>query len=715
MADMYTPEEIQRIFDEYNDAIRRGIPVSEALAKEMADATKGVKNYTNALNYSIKSLGTSIKNLGFDMAAGAKGASVFNSSIESGADVVSKVASQFGILGTVVGGVIKAFGFFLGAVNKQSDALYKSYQDISRAGAIGQGGMTEVYNSMRKFGYTVDELGNLSTLLKENSKNFGLFTSSAVAGSRQFSDIADSIQNSGLRKQFFNLGMTVDDINNGIAGYIVQEGKLGQLRGRDQAELTKSSAAYIREMEILTRLTGQTRQEMEQQREQALQIDAFYAGLKDLPKEAREEALKAFNMASSISPKMAAEFAANFNGVITGATDLLMSTSGESLKYGREFILAGGKAVDLMQGLSDAGARSQEVTDALARVGAQFGLTSRELTMLTNKGMDPFGKTVDQITGEVDAAAAGFDRATNAQSAMRDSQIRTTQNFNDLVNLGVTPVTRAMMYLSQVIENLTDLLPGSRKGKNPSLAPAVGGAAGAVTGATFGAGVGSVFGPVGTVVGGVAGGIAGAMGGSFIGGKAADSESTAPMGGGLGGQSLEGLAPDFAARFQQASAEYKQLTGQTVNVTSAFRTYEKQAQLYADWIAGKSKYPAAPPGGSRHETGRAVDVDLATAEAMDRMGILSKYGLSRPVANDPIHIQGASGFRGTVSGPMSGYRTSLMAHGPEDIEIKPAGAPRSSSSASEGSMEKLISLTEDLVYISKSQLGVNEKLLKYQQ
>ena len=717
MADQYTPEEIQRIFDEYNDAVRRGIPVSEALAKEMADATKGIKNYTNQLNYSVKSLGTSIKNLGLDLAAGAKGASVFNNSIESGADVVAKIAGQFGILGTVVGGVIKAFGMFLGAVNKQSDALYKSYQDISRAGAIGQGGMTEVYNSMRKFGYTVDELNNLGTLLKENSKNFGLFSASAVSGARQFSDIADNIQNSGLRQQFFNLGMSVDSINNGIAGYIVQEGKLGQLRGRDQAELTKASAAYVREMEILTRLTGQTREEMEQQREQALQIDAFYASLKELPKEAREEALKAFNIASSISPKMAAEFAANFNGVITGTTDLLMSTSGESLKYGREFFAAGGKATDAMQGLSDAGARAQGVTDSLAKIGAQFGLTSRELTMLTNKGTDPFAKTMADVTGEVDAAAAGFDRATAAQSSLRDSQIKTTQNLNDMVNLGITPVTRAMMYLSQTIENLTDLLPGSRKGKNPSVAPAVGGLAGAATGATFGAGFGSAFGPIGTLVGGAIGGIVGGIGGKFIGGKAADSESAPPQGGGLTGQSIEGLAPDFAARFQQAAAEYKQMTGQSVRVNSAYRTYEKQAELYADWVAGRSKYPAAPPGSSSHESGRAVDVDLATAEAMDRMGILARYGLSRPVRGDPIHIQGASGFRGTLSGPMSGYSPNILMHGTEELSIRPAGGGTgaSSSGASEETMMSLIARVDDLIQVSKNQLYVNEKILKYQQ
>jgi hypothetical protein len=264
MADTYTPQEIQDIFERYNEAIRKNVPISEGLAREMADATKGVRNYTNTLNYNVKSLGTSFKTLSKDMYNGSKGAAVFNNSLEAGAEVVNTLLSRFGVLGLAIGGAVKLFTMFVGAANKQSDALYKSYQDISRAGVAGKEGLTGVYGSMKQFGYTLDQLNDMGALLKENSKSFGLFTSSALAGAKQFGNVADSIQNSPLRKQFFNLGMTVDDINRGIAGYMVQEGKLGKLRGQSQAEVSKGAAAYIREMEILTRLTGQSRQEMEE-------------------------------------------------------------------------------------------------------------------------------------------------------------------------------------------------------------------------------------------------------------------------------------------------------------------------------------------------------------------------------------------------------------------------------------------------------------------
>ena len=99
---------------------------------------------------------------------------------------------------------------------------------------------------------------------------------------------------------------------------------------------------------------------------------------------------------------------------------------------------------------------------------------------------------------------------------------------------------------------------------------------------------------------------------------------------------------------------------------------------------------------------------------MDAMGILSKYGLSRPVPNDPVHIQGAAGFRGMLSGPMSGYRPNVLMHGNEELSIRPMGVGTSSasSSASEGTVQTLIDRVDQLVTLSSRQLSVNEKILK---
>lgn len=716
---MMTPQEIQDVFERYNEAIRKNIPISESLAKEMADATKGVRNYTNTLNYNLKSLGTSFKTLSKDMYDGAKGASVFNNTLESGAEVVSTLLSRFGLLGLAIGGAVKLFTMFVGAANKQSDALYKSYQDISRAGAAGKEGLTGVYGSMKQFGYTLDQLNEMGALLKENSKSFGLFTSSALTGAKQFGNIADTIQNSSLRKQFFNLGMTVDDINRGIAGYMVQEGKLGKLRGQSQAEVSKGAAAYIREMEILTRLTGQTRQEMEEQRERAMQIDAFYASLDDLPKEAREQALQMFNQLAAVSPKLAEEYAQNFSGVITGTTDMLISSGAQSLKYGKEFFAAGGKATEGLQGLSDAIAQNKQVTKGLAQVGGQLGISYRDLNMLTGKGADGFSKSMADVTSDVNQAGAGYDKATNAQSAMRDNQIKTTQSMQDFVNLGVTPVTRAMSYLASVVENLTSLLPGAKsKGPGKDGTGTQGGRLAAVgAGAAAGAAAGSLLGPVGTIAGGLVGGLTGFAGYQMHGGVGQAGKTGADL-------QTSGLR----IKSEESTA------GGAVNeklMQTAMLIQEKLGNDLVYFSAFNDRYHQGLDRDSAHKRGTALDFTLADPSkaaqvaAMVRSMAGVKYvkdeyaNLSSGGTGGHIHaeINGAAGFQGMLSGPMSGYKPNITMHGTEELSIRPSGSGTGSSNAStsESAIFTLIERVDELVYLSKTQIGVNEKILRYQQ
>lgn len=682
MADMYTPEEINEIFAAYNDAVQKGIPVSKELAQQMKDASIGVKNYTQQLQSSLKQLGTSIKTLGSDLAKGEKGASVYSNSLSSGADALADYTAKFGPAGRALGFATKAITAFGVAAMKQSDQLFESFQKVSRAGAVGAGGITELYDSMKKLGYVPAELERMGQLFAENSKYLALYSSSAIEGSKMFAGVADTIQNSPLRAQLFNLGLSVDDINKGVAGFIKQEGALGKLRGTNQAELAAGTKAYLREMEILTRLTGQTREDMETQREQAMQIDAFYAGLKELGPDAREQALQAFNQMSNISTKAAAEFAANFNGAITGSTDLLMSTGGAVMQYNKDFFEKGGKATDAMQGMADAAKPFVGVTDQLAKIGGQFGLTSREITMLTNKGLDPFREAYEKTAVEVDKAAAGFDRTTDAQAKMRDNQIKAGQNMSDFVNLGVKPATIAMQGLTYAVEFLTSFLPGARRSKANR---AAGGASGTMSGFE-------------SEVGGIGTAQTTSAGSGTSGLKLKSAEATA------GGASSESLV-SLAYQIQDAlGGDLKYFSG--LNDT------------------GRDK-------NSKHTAGRAIDIVLnnpekyASALAMikgmsgvsfaqfERAGQVNANG--SVATGDHIHAEVSAASGAILSGPNSGYRPNLTMHGTEAVVPLPDGRsiPVSGSAESSGLMAAQLDKLDELISVMKSQLSVSNKLLSY--
>jgi hypothetical protein len=321
---------------------------------------------------------------------------------------------------------------------------------------------------MVQFGYTVEQLGDMGNLLAANSKNFGTFSRSALDGARAFGEVADKIQNSPIRQQFFALGLSVNDINEGIAGYLNQQGKLGQLQGKTTKDQTQAAINYIKELDLMTKLTGMTRQEQEEAREQALQIESFYAGLADLGEKQQEEALKAFTaMYAKGGPKAAAEMAANFNGVITAGSDLFLSTGGESMKYfGKEFFAKNGTMEQSMSGIKNSITPGMmEITKNLNQIGGSFGLNYRTLTMLTKDGIDPLSQVMQNLTDQQKAQLAGMDPATKAQAGMRDKQITASQSMASFVNLGVSPATKALEIFTDVVETLTSFLPGVESAK----------------------------------------------------------------------------------------------------------------------------------------------------------------------------------------------------------------------------------------------------------
>jgi len=79
----------------------------------------------------------------------------------------------------------------------------------------------------------------------------------------------------------------------------------------------------------------------------------------------------------------------------------------------------------------------------------------------------------------------------------------------------------------------------------------------------------------------------------------------------------------------------------SARVTSAKRSSAQQRKLYSNYLAGKSAYPAAPPGQSKHEQGLAVDIVVEPQSAQAALGrwFQSVGGTWGGQFNDPIHFE----------------------------------------------------------------------------
>jgi hypothetical protein len=700
MADFMNEQEIQDAMARLAENFRLGYITAAEYNKGMKDATVGIRGYTASLQASMAQLGTSMKQLGAGIYKNTQGVGQFGGAIESGADAVGAYTKKFGPAGQAVGLFTQALAKYVAASLKMSDQLFDSYQKISRAGVVGAGAMSEVYDSLRDFGYTMEGLDNLGNLLGRNSKNFGLFFQSALQGSRAFGQVASQIQNSDLRQQFFRLGMSVDDINDGIAGYVTQQGKLGQIQGKSVDQLAKGSEAYIKELDILTKLTGMTRQEQEDAREQALQIEAFYAGLADLGEAQQEEALKAFTMMyAKGGPKAAAEMASQFNGVITAASDMFLTTGGASMQaFSKEFFARGGTASQSAQMIKDSISPDMaKITQDLNKMGVSLGLNFRTIQNLTKDGMVPLEKLAKELTDEQFKQLTGMDKATAAQSGARDSQIKTAQNLQDFVKMGVGPATSALELFTQAIEYLTSFIPGagSAKARRDEAAAIKAGKETPTTRAT-----------------------------------AAYQTNVGAMGYEMGGY---GVGSDgVGAEGPTGSMGLKLKSGAENKGTSSDALYGVAQQVH-QMLGGDYKYFSGfndRDGKSKHASGQAFDLVLNDPSQYESVlsqikgitGIsfaqFERAGQKNPngsvATGDHIHAEVSAAQGAILSGPMGGYKPNLTMHGTEAVvPLNTAAQQAAAGMTDNGTMALQLGKLEEMVSLMKSQLSVSTKIMQY--
>ena len=89
------------------------------------------------------------------------------------------------------------------------------------------------------------------------------------------------------------------------------------------------------------------------------------------------------------------------------------------------------------------------------------------------------------------------------------------------------------------------------------------------------------------------------------------------------------------------ASELVRLAGPTAHVTSVRRSRREQETLYRRYLAGLSRFPAAPPGTSKHERGLAFDIYSDDAQLLRQLGAVweSWGGIWGGRFNDPIHFE----------------------------------------------------------------------------
>jgi len=475
MAIEYTDREKANLVNEIYATLERGLPVLQSQADLIQGQTvegKKKAEKDKALNASVNLAIGGFKDLTKSMYEGQQGAVAMNGAV----DIATAALTAFIAIipgGLLLKGALTAAAFALGgfakAANEQADALFKTYQDLSKNGLATAGGMTDIYNNMQRFNYGIKELGDMTALLKENSQALASFGGTAASGTKAFANAADEIQHSDIGKTFQMMGKTPDEINRGIAMFIKSQQSIGVQNSEIQRNLTSKSAEYIMKMDVLTKLTGMSADKLQANLDEANAQDAFNQVQYELKKKADAGDQRAAKQYEE-NEKLAKKYAGTELG-----KDIFASIGGDLSSLGRMMMTTPNVARLIQKGEFTAAEIENQAAQDMKHTRDRFGrliklnafapgeiYSGKEMSSVISRFGDGTAKQQEEMAkAEQELQKTGLDPTTKEMVKLRIEQQKTRDSLQNLVNKGVGPATTALEGFASVANRIAGIVPGT--------------------------------------------------------------------------------------------------------------------------------------------------------------------------------------------------------------------------------------------------------------
>ena len=164
----------------------------------------------------------------------------------------------------VIGGML---GTVFGAVAGAADKLYTSFKTAGSVGASFGGSISAMNTAASGAGLTFDQFAGV---IKNNAADLAVFGGSTGEGAKRMANMAKQLRSNtgalaGTQDDLARLGYSAEDINAGFAKYSSMMAKSGGLQGKSDIELAAGTANYLKQLDAVAKLTGQTKDAQEQE------------------------------------------------------------------------------------------------------------------------------------------------------------------------------------------------------------------------------------------------------------------------------------------------------------------------------------------------------------------------------------------------------------------------------------------------------------------
>ena len=636
-----------------------------------------------------------------------------NSVVDMAANAMAGLAKTIPLAGDALAAGIQATAEASKFMLEQMDQSTKAFNELGKVGALTAAGMSGLQKQFTTSGL---QLNTFVKQINENSVALARFRGMTGEGAEDFSKITGELTR-GTDNSLRLLGMNAEQIGESVGAFVTQQTRLGRAQTMTNAELTEGTKRYAMELDSLSKVTGLSREAIQKQQDAALSESRFRASINSLNKEQQDGLIRLQTVMSSFGAEMG-----------QGTRDLV---SGAANTEAARKLMAdtGGAAADIIrrlkEGQIDAVTAQKEMQRAVqANLKAAEGYS---------QFVDDSASVYGNFANKADFATARMDENGNL---VRDTQKKQINEADDMTQSTIK-AQKSMEGLNIEIQKL-----------GFEFLPAASDAVQAMTESME-----KFVGYVNKTIGGS---------------KPAPAAPAAPEGvspefGGAGAAGTAQLTPAEQKKYGVTAAGTAPVTPTGVTKTASQQDLEsmglkiKKGDVQApgetiseDLINLAKRVQSGIPGfqhftgfndrfhnekapNSRHTRGLAMDFVLAQrpsreegariADMLKQMGatyVQDEYNnpSRNAVGAGHFHAEVSAAKGAILSGPVSGYKPNLTMHGTEAI-IPLNNKPAASSETMFGGMDPSLLMAQlvnmdDMVSVLKSQLGVSEKLLRYQ-
>lgn len=210
------------------------------------------------------------------------------------ADGVSSVVMLMGPWGMAIGVLMKVISGFVSWFSKDAQKLteqaiqglgdelkktQKGFKDITGAGAVLGGGMTEMRQQAARAGLDIEQLATVVKEAKEDMSNMGVGLGEAT---KRIAGVSKELRNSEFGTQLQKLGYSFEEQAALGAAMMAQDRMAGDNRVKSDKEVAATTAAYGKDLKILADITGgDAKKAMEKARMQAMEADLLAQAMEE--------------------------------------------------------------------------------------------------------------------------------------------------------------------------------------------------------------------------------------------------------------------------------------------------------------------------------------------------------------------------------------------------------------------------------------------------